>query len=258
MFFRLSPYAEASSYLVMNIVIAQPTYFPWPGQIELYMLADIFIIYDDVQYSKGYYTNRVQLNGPSGSKWMTIPLWNHAMHQKICEVRCQPNHYWAQKHVDLFSSYYKGCLFYDDAISLLETALKDRGNLLQAYANQSFFLLLQYLGLFRDSKILRSSELGIHGKSSDRVLAIVKHLGGTCYITGHGGAKYLDHILFEANGIDVGYVLYSKKPYAHIHGSYTPYVTSLDLIAHEGVSSVDFLVPSVVPWRQFTANHLSQ
>ena len=242
----------------MNVVIAQPTYFPWPGQIELYMLADVFIIYDDVQFSKGYYSNRVQLNGPAGSKWMTIPLCKLSLNQMISEVLCQPINTWKEKHVDLFFSYYRGCTYLDDAISLLNAVLTDRGTLLQAYADSSFLMLLHYLGLNDKAKIFKSSELGISGKSSERVLSIVKHFDGTRYITAHGAARYLDHELFDANGVNVDYVLYSKRFYPHIHGSYTPYVSTLDLIAHKGHSSIDLLTPSVVSWREFMVNHPCQ
>jgi len=58
----------------MKIVITQSMLFPWVGMLEQIKLANIVVHYDDVQYSKGSYVNRVQLKMPEGIKWMTIPL----------------------------------------------------------------------------------------------------------------------------------------------------------------------------------------
>ena len=59
----------------MRVVISQSMYFPWVGMLEQIRLADVFIHYDDVQFSKGSFSNRVQVKQPDGtSAWMTIPL----------------------------------------------------------------------------------------------------------------------------------------------------------------------------------------
>ena len=36
----------------MNVVISQSMYFPWVGMLEQIRLADVFVFYDDVQFSK--------------------------------------------------------------------------------------------------------------------------------------------------------------------------------------------------------------
>ena len=44
-----------------TVVISQPMFFPWVGMFEQIALADVYVHYDDVQFSKGSFTNRVQL-----------------------------------------------------------------------------------------------------------------------------------------------------------------------------------------------------
>jgi hypothetical protein len=57
-----------------SIVISQPMYFPWVGFFEQMRLADVYVWLDDVQFSKGSFTNRVQVLLPDKQTWMTIPL----------------------------------------------------------------------------------------------------------------------------------------------------------------------------------------
>ena len=60
----------------MKVVISQPMFFPWVGFLEQMRLADVYVHYDDVQFSKGSFTNRVQIKTPEGFIWLTAPLRN--------------------------------------------------------------------------------------------------------------------------------------------------------------------------------------
>ena len=58
----------------MKVVISQSMFFPWVGFLEQLKLADVYVFYDDVQFSKGGFTNRAQVKANDGVKWMTVPL----------------------------------------------------------------------------------------------------------------------------------------------------------------------------------------
>ena len=53
-----------------TVVISQPMYFPWIGIFEQIRLADVFVFYDDVQFTRGF-INRVQYKTPQGTGWIT-------------------------------------------------------------------------------------------------------------------------------------------------------------------------------------------
>ena len=55
-----------------RVVISQSMLFPWVGLLEQMRLADVFVHYDDVQFSKGSFVNRVQVKTPDGVRWMTF------------------------------------------------------------------------------------------------------------------------------------------------------------------------------------------
>ena len=99
--------------------------------------------------------------------------------------------------------------------------------------------------------IVRSSDLNIEGASWERVLHIVKALGGDRYITGHGAANYLDHAAFESQGVAVDYMDYQVRPWPQGESAFTPYVTALDLIASAGEDARDHLQPATCNWRDF-------
>lgn len=93
--------------------------------------------------------------------------------------------------------------------------------------------------------------MGIGGQSSRRVLDVVKQASGTHYITGHGARQYLDHALFEAEGVHVEYLDYQKQPYPQLHGEFTPFVSVLDLIGNLGKDGARVMVSGSVDWKAF-------
>lgn len=234
----------------MNIVISQSMYFPWVGMLEQIRLADVFVHYDDVQFSKGGMTNRVQVKAPNGStSWMTVPLQALRLGQRIDEVQIQAPDRWTGAHLAQLESSLAGTPYMADALALARSVLQAPHRNLAELARASLLALAGYFGLDRRTRFIDSAELGIGGSSSQRVFDIVKALGGTRYITGHGAWRYLDHALFDAAGIAVDYMDYRRLPYPQSHGTFTPYVTGLDLVAHRGPAGIDHIASQAIYWK---------
>lgn len=234
----------------MNIVISQSMYFPWVGMLEQVRLADIFVHYDDVQFSKGSLTNRVQVKAASGTTaWMTVPLLGLRLGQRIDEVRPQAPARWTRAHLAQLEASFTSAPYAADALALARDVLTVEHRTLAGLARASLLALAAYFGLDRHCRFIDSVDLGIGGSGSQRVLDIVAALGGTRYITGHGAWRYLDHAGFDAAGIRVAYMDYRRVPYPQSHGAFTPFVTGLDLVAHQGPAGIDRIVSQAIDWK---------
>ena len=232
------------------VVISQPMLFPWVGLFEQIQLSDVFIFYDDVQFSKGSLTNRVQLKTQDSKTWMTIPLSNLRLGQKINEVTTSKAD-WRRSHCELFHKHYSAALYFEDAANILSTVYSLETNKLSEIVSYSIIKILDYYELRSSKKIYNSSDLDIEGSSSERVLQLVKKFQGTEYVTGHGAKNYLDHYLFELNDIRVEYMDYEMKEYSQLHGEFNPYVSILDLIANCGKEGRKYLVSKTKYWKEF-------
>lgn len=235
----------------MNIVISQSMLFPWVGMLEQIRLADVFVHYDDVQFSKGSFVNRVQLKWPSGSKWLTVPLVDLHLGQCINEVRPADTASWKQQHIELLTKSLANAPYINDALDIAEKVYSSEYSDIGSLSRASLVELARYFGFETSTKFLDVTGLDIAGSSSARVFDVVKKLGGTNYITGHGAANYLDHQLFEQAGIDVRYMEYQRKPYPQNYGAFSPYVTGLDLVAHCGPAGAEMISSGTSSWRNF-------
>ncbi|MES3016278.1 MAG: WbqC family protein [Bacteroidota bacterium] len=225
-------------------------YFPWVGMFEQIRLANTFVFYDDVQFSKGSFTNRVQIKtaNKEGFKWITVPIENLKLGIKINEAIVNDSKGWRSEHYSLLENSYKSTPYFTDMFELVHNVLEKDYAMLSDISVASMKEVCRYYNLNPDFFI--SSQMDIGGKSSDRVFEIVRTLSGSNYITGHGAKNYLDHKLFDGNGIDVQYMDYKKTPYPQILGDFNPYVSILDLIANTGKDGIQYINSSTKSWKE--------
>ena len=91
-----------------------------------------------------------------------------------------------------------------------------------------------------------------HWSGPGEVLDVVKSQGGTVYVTGHGAKDYLDHEMFEREGVQVRYMDYRKTLYPQQHGEFTPFVSILDLIANLGRDGARVIDSPAVPLKDLS------
>jgi hypothetical protein len=235
----------------MRIVISQSMYFPWVGFLEQLRLADIFVRYDDVQFSKGSFTNRVQIKTAAGSRWLTVPLRHIRLGQRIDQVELDDSTDWRGQHREMLRQAYLQAPFRDEMLDLVDRVFAQPASTIADVSHASVLALAEYFGLTSKLRVLDSATLGITGNSSRRVLDIVLALAGDVYITGHGARNYLDHELIENSGVSVEYMQYRCLPYPQLHGDFTPYVSGLDLVANLGREGVRNIQSTAVKWREF-------
>lgn len=233
-----------------TVVISQPMFFPWVGLFEQIRLADVYVHYVDVQFSKGSFVNRVQIKVADGFRWLTIPLKNRVLGQTIGEVEADDQRNWRASHLDFLSQALRGAPHASDALGIVEQVYAPPGNSIAGLAIDSMERVLDYFGLQAGKRILKSPDLGIGGGGTDRVLEIVKSQQGSTYVTGHGARNYLAHEEFERAGIRVEYMDYRMTPYPQLHGPFNPYVSILDLIANVGRGGLDYIHSGTSYWKQ--------
>jgi hypothetical protein len=237
-----------------KIVVSQPMFFPWVGIFEQLQLADVFVHYDDVQFSKRTFVTRVQIKTHDGPKWLTIPLLHQHQGNLICELDISEERDWRAEHLKFLTHTYRKAAHAEEMLTLVQQIYAKKVQRLVDLTIPAFEQIAEYFALTQGKIWARSSQLGILGSSSQRLLDIVKHFGGTTYITGWGARNYLDHELFEQQGIRVEYINYQKKSYEQLHGAFDPFVSILDLIANVGRDGRANICSQTLYWKEFVTH----
>jgi hypothetical protein len=222
----------------MKVVVLQSNYIPWKGYFDLINDADLFIFYDEVQYTKNDWRNRNQIYTKNGLQWLTIHINKDAVNSKISDVELPLE--WQKIH---FKSLYLG---YKSApqFNQLEELMND-------YLVEKKWNYLKDLNHYLIKKI--SSEIGINtvfedstkyqleGNKIERLINLLIQVGATEYISGPSGKNYLSEFeyLFEESNILISYKNYPKyKEYLQLNKPFVNNVSILDTIANVGYKNI--------------------
>lgn len=229
----------------MKCVILQPAYIPWRGFFHLIEKADCFVFYDDVQYAKHGWFNRNRIKTANGTVWLTIPVFsggNVVNATPIRDIRINWETPWNKKHWMTLRQSYGKAPHFDRYAGLLEDHYSRRPELLCDFTIDLTMALTRELGLER--RFVRSSELGIPGYRTDRLIAICRAVGADHYISGPSASAYLEEDKLRDAGITLEYMKYDYPEYEQLHPPYDPQVSILDLLFTKGPAAPELIWPT--------------
>ena len=224
-----------------KVTIIQSNYIPWKGYFDMINAADVFVVYDEMQYTKNDWRNRNRIQTQNGVQWLTIPvLMSGKFGQKINETEVMNNR-WRKKHWKTIVQNYAKTPYFDTYKGVLEAAYLDASETNLSEINVAFIKLInQLLGI--DTEIVLSKNLQFSGDRNERLIDILKHFQATTYISGPAAKSYMNRELFASNNIQVEWADYSGYP--EYPQKYLPFehgVTILDLLFNEGPNAPKFM-----------------
>jgi len=227
----------------MNCVILQPSYIPWRGYFDQINRADVFIFYDDVQYDKHGWRNRNQIKTDQGRQWLTIPVHSGGVVEKsipINQVEIDWNKPWNEAHRKAFTFAYKRAPFFQKYADLLESFYQRHDILLADFTIASTIALARELGISH-TRFMRSSEITVTGKKTERLVQILTQVGASHYLSGPSARDYIENDKFAAAGISLEYIDYNYPEYPQLHPPFDPFVSILDLLFMTGPEASKYI-----------------
>jgi hypothetical protein len=223
----------------MRVAAIQSSYIPWRGYFDFISNVDVFVFYDDVQYTPQNWRNRNKLKTPSGTEWITVPVKQMCLEQLVSETLIDSDSPWARKHLAKLQGNYGKAKYFSDAQAVLE-GLGNKA--FRTISELNIHLIKQicaYLSI--ETPITLASNLALTGSRSHRLVDMMKKLQGTVYVSGSSAEAYLDKELFFQNGLRLEYKSYSYEAYPQLWGEFIGEVSIVDLIANCGPNAKSYL-----------------
>jgi hypothetical protein len=223
----------------MIVGIIQPNYLPWRGYFDIIDDVDIFIFYDDIQYTKNDWRNRNKIKTSNGTGWITVPVNHKHLSQLICNTSIDYSQNWINKHTNLFNQWYKKAQYFDMYIDeILKILMMKHPTISELNITLSRWIIKQ---LNIKTKLYLSSEFNVHGSKTDRLIRLLKKVNATSYLSGPAAKQYIDENLFRDADIGLLYKLYEYTNYPQLHGTFEPNVSTIDLLFNCGPESRNYL-----------------
>jgi len=223
-----------------TVAILQPSYLPWLGYFDQIRRADVFVLYDDVQYDKHGWRNRNRIKTPQGPHWLTVPVRASGLDKPLNrDVQIDNRLPWARKQLGTIRQFYAKAPYLGTYLPPLEAALNQKWHLLLDLDRALLDLCCAWLQI--PSPTTLSSQLNIEGGQTERLVRICQHFQATHYLSGNAAQSYLDVAIFAAAGIEVVWQNYQHPVYSQLHGEYCSHLSVLDLLFNCGNKS-----PSII------------
>ncbi len=227
----------------------QSGYLPWIGFFDQVAHADLFVLYDDLDYTTRSWRNRNRIKGPRGVQWLTVPVLFRSG-QKIHQVRIDTNQNWQEVHWRTLEH----CYARADCFSLYRDEFREiyqePWTCLSDLNTRLIRTLLRAFGI--RTEVVRSSDLGLEEAfratnprdhiATRRILHFMNRFGATRFLEGQAGKAYIREDLLKEAGITVRYQAFEHRPYRQLFGDFVPFLSAVDLLFNLGPRSLDALV----------------
>ncbi len=208
----------------------QPYFLPYIGYFQLMQAVDEFVVYDDVQFTRGWINrNRMLWNGEAET--FTLPLLKGSSRANI-NARFLTDA-WEEARAGLsgkFAHAYAKAPRYGDVLPLLDRMLSANHENLADFLFASLVQLRDHMGI--ETVLTRSSDLeGMRDlRAAERILAVAKARGATTYVNAPGGRELYDKDTFRERGMELKFIDPQQVTYSQFGGDFVPGLSILDVM----------------------------
>ncbi|EKD63224.1 MAG: hypothetical protein ACD_51C00316G0019 [uncultured bacterium] len=229
----------------MRVTILQPSYIPWIGYFDQINKSDVFVFFDDVQYTRRDWRNRNRIKTTKGEeKYLTVPVEAKGNYDALIkDIKIHyDNKCWEKSHLGLIKENYRSAEFFPEVFPILERHLLEKYEYLSDLNCELTRELSEYLGI-KHVQFVKSSGLGItnYNDSTEHLVNICKKFNATSYLTGDSAKSYMNEEMFKKENIELKYHGYKHPEYNQLHGKFLPYLSIIDLLFNCGKKSLSIL-----------------
>jgi hypothetical protein len=195
---------------------------------------DEFVLYDEVQYTKNDWRNRNRIKTRTGVQWLSIPVRQETLTQKICETRVSDPR-WALRHWKAIANNYARAACFDRYAPIVENWYRDVSDMSHLSDINAYFIRAACATLGITTRITPSSDYDAAGDRVGRLVNICGQAGANVYLSGPAARNYLDEERFATAGMGVEWMQYGGyTEYPQLFPPFEHAVTILDLLLNVG------------------------
>lgn len=227
---------------VRRVAIVQSNYIPWKGYFDLIGGVDLFLLYDDMQYTRRDWRNRNKIKTRDGLSWLTIPVQVKGnYYQRIRDIRVA-DPAWGRDHWETIRHNYAKAPYFGEVAELLQPIYLGSPETWLTDLNRRFLVAIaEYLGI--TTQIASSADYVLSEGKTERLVDLCLQAGAGEYLSGPSARSYIDETVFEEAGIRLRFMDYAGYPeYPQFFPPFEHGVSVIDLLCHTGPNASRFLL----------------
>jgi len=221
----------------MKVAIMQPYFLPYIGYFQLIESVDLFIVYDNVKYTKKGWINRNRMLCNGSDLLFSLPLRNAPDASDIGARRLAAD-FDGSNLLNRMREMYRKAPCFESAFPCIKSMLENADDNLFRFVHQSIIAVCEYLGI--ETRFVISSEVAIdHGlKGQDKVIALCREVGATTYVNPVGGMELYSRDHFASHGLQLTFLQPRPFVYTQFGQPFVPWLSILDVMMFNDVSTI--------------------
>lgn len=221
----------------MKLAIMQPYFFPYIGYFQLIASADLFIVYDNIKYTKKGWINRNRMLQNGKDVMFSLPLKSDSDHLDVCQ-RGLSTDFNRDKLLNQIKGAYRRAPYFDQTLPLIEEIVRfDDANLFE-YLHHAIVKTCAHLGITTEIRI--SSDIAINHtlKNQDKVLALCEAVGANTYVNAIGGMELYAKDTFRDKGVDLKFIQAKPFEYPQLGDAFVPWLSIVDVMMFNPIETI--------------------
>lgn len=221
----------------------QPYFFPYIGYFQLIANSDVFVIYDEIKYTKKGWINRNRFLSNGSATYFTLPLKKDSDFLFVSDRFLTED--WEiekQKLLNKIKEAYSKAPHFAETFTLFEKCLSYKSTNLFEFIFYAVKNICNYLEI--QTPIQISSELKVSNelKSADKVKAICKALNAKTYINPIGGRELYDKSDFLNDNLELLFLKAKNVSYPQFGNEFEPFLSILDVLMFNDIEKVKEMI----------------
>lgn len=207
----------------------QPYFLPYIGYFQLIAAVDLFVVYDNIKYTKKGWINRNRMLVNGRDSTFSLSLKGASDGLEVAQRELATD-FSPEKLMRQFEGAYAHAPEFAHTQPLLETVLGAAERNLFGFLLNSLQATCAHLGLA--TPFIVSSTVPIdHGlRGQDKVLALCETLGATTYINTMGGRVLYSRDEFARRGIELQFIGPRSLEYSQFGAPFVPWLSIIDVL----------------------------
>jgi hypothetical protein len=221
----------------MRLAIMQPYFFPYIGYFQLIAAVDLFIVYDNIKYTKKGWINRNRILQNGKDVMFSLPLKRGSDHLDVRERELMAN-FKRDKLLNQFKGAYRCAPYFEETFPLLEQIMGyDDVNLFR-FLHHSIVKTCEHLGITTEISISSGIAIDHDLRNQDKVLAFCEAVGASTYVNAIGGIGLYSREMFRKRCVDLKFLQSRPFEYAQFGGAFVPWLSIIDVMMFNSVDVI--------------------
>jgi len=222
---------------MIRVGIMQPYFFPYIGYFQLINAVDLFVVYDNIQYTKKGWINRNRMLQNGKDVMFSLPLKKGSDYLDVRERELAAD-FNRGKLLGQIKGAYQRAPYFTQVFPLVEHIVKYEDTNLFRFLLHSIIKLCEHLGIQTEIKTSSDIEIDHHLKNQDKVIALCEAVGATTYVNAIGGVELYSTDVFNEKEMDLKIIQSKPFEYEQFGKDFVPWLSIIDVLMFNSIDDV--------------------